>query len=531
MPALELRAGVTVDESAAPSAPITGKSGFKRRLRRGLQLVVMFAVALALLLTLPHALVQTALMPWKHLYRALHPNAPFTIYVIGGSTSVGEPYQSKISFPRIVSAMFNDRLAGRPIEIVNLARSGRDVEYGWWALMKELAARPGDGIVLVYAGINDPVTRGDDPTYDRWAFFHRLAVASRLQYLLDDRRAPEALRRFFAASDNTLRRYETRLQDVVELAHRYDLKVVMSTLVGNVTDYGPSDLAAVIAPDSPSAEPVTRAIALEKRGRHAEATRLYESIEASCEPRVGARVAFHRARCLERLGRHDEARDAYWKATDADGLIIPNPFRNQAVKDVATRTGSILVDAAAMFEAASPHGLIGYTLIIDGHHPNLEGYALLAQGFTRGMGEALGVVPARTTMSPTEIEARFGFDDGDRAHAWFSRSEWILNYLSLHDDFYGTRAAKVGEYLRLAEACDTTRLDASELAFVRFAVAVMARDAKKAGPAMDQWEASRRQLMQYQGNWLATHLDDLRVLDDARRARLRKDLEGFEPTR
>ena len=522
---------MTVDEGAAPPAPAVRTGNIKKRLRRGLQLLVMFAAALALLLTVPHAVVQTALVPWKHLYRATHPNRPFTVYVIGGSTSVGEPYQPKISFPRIVSAMFDDQLAGRPIEIVNLARSGRDVEYGWWELMKTLAARPNDGILLVYAGINDPVTRGDDRNYARWAFFHRLAVPSRLQYLLDDHRAPEGLRRFFAASDNTLRRYETRLQDVVDLAHRYDLKVVVSTLVGNIRDYGPSDLAAAVPPGSPCAEPITRALALEAAGKTAEAARLYTTVEPTCEPRVRVRVAFHRARCLERLGRWSEARDAYWQATDADGLVIPNPFRNQAVKDVAARTGSTLVDATALFEAASPHGLMGYDMIIDGHHPTLAGYCLLSEGFARGVGEALGVTPAHPTMSADEVASRFGFDDGDRAHAYFSRSEWIVNYLSMHDDFYGTRAARVGEYLRKAESYDVARLDPSELAFMRFAVAVMAGDEKQAGPAMDQWEASRRQLMQYQGNWLATHLEATAFLGEARQARLRQDLEGFERPR
>jgi tetratricopeptide (TPR) repeat protein len=71
---------------------------------------------------------------------------------------------------------------------------------------------------------------------------------------------------------------------------------------------------------------------------------------------------------------------------------------------IAKAHGATLVDVHQAFVAASPHGLVGNGLILEHVHPNLDGYALLADAFFKSMvghgmpGPPQVVVPAPQAM-------------------------------------------------------------------------------------------------------------------------------------
>lgn len=488
--------------------------------------VVLFVVLFVLLL--PHSLLRIGLMPWKHVYRYMHGDDAFVIYVIGGSTAVGEPFSPKMSYPRLVSYMYGDRVKGRQVEIVNLARSGRDVEYGYWQLLNTLASRPQRGVLLLYSGINDLVTKDEDDSFYRWRLLQGFVIPSRLQYVFEDHRTSPFVKELLGVSHNSLGKYEYRLTKVVELAQQYDLKVVISTLVGNTREFGPCDISDRLdeVPE-PLRKPLSRAIALENAGRYGEALAAWQAFDEHCPGAVLGRVYYHLAKCLEKVGRPEEAREYYWRAADSQPLMIPNRWKNQVIRDVAARTGSVLVDTVKAFEAVSPGGVTGYNLIIDAHHPNLEGYLLLSEGFAQGMGRAIGERPTRERVSVEEVERRFSFNSDDWAQVYFTRAAWILNYLAFHGDFQGEKSARVREYLAKAESFKSAAIDENELAFMRFAVAALGRNSTAASYWMTRWDARRNGLRPYQGNWLAKQRHLIELLPAERRSRLTQEMEEF----
>jgi tetratricopeptide (TPR) repeat protein len=83
--------------------------------------------------------------------------------------------------------------------------------------------------------------------------------------------------------------------------------------------------------------------------------------------------------CLRTLGRWDEARAAFRRASDRDAVPqgIPTRF-NDIVRDVVRRSGALLVDAEARFEHESPHGIVGNALFADFVHPNIRGHEIIA---------------------------------------------------------------------------------------------------------------------------------------------------------
>lgn len=99
-------------------------------------------------------------------------------------------------------------------------------------------------------------------------------------------------------------------------------------------------------------------------------------------------------------GRYDEARSRLLQAKDLD----PYPLRvleefNEHVRSKATEAGVTVVDVDRALRDRSPHGLLGFNLMIDNCHPTPEGYALMARGILAGMCEA-GLLGEAASLSP-----------------------------------------------------------------------------------------------------------------------------------
>jgi tetratricopeptide (TPR) repeat protein len=118
-----------------------------------------------------------------------------------------------------------------------------------------------------------------------------------------------------------------------------------------------------------------------------------------------ARMAYLSAQDAEQAENFEAARKGYSWARDLDPLRFraPSPF-NEVVATVARAHGATVVDVHAAFEAASPHALIGGSLLLEHVHPNLDGYFLLADAFFDAM-VAQGV-PGRPEVELTDAEAR-----------------------------------------------------------------------------------------------------------------------------
>ena len=84
-------------------------------------------------------------------------DTPFDLYGLGESTMVGEPFEPKISVPRLLERMFAGSIAGRPIVITNLAERGAPLYPQSAAFERALASRnPGaPGVVLIMSGHNE----------------------------------------------------------------------------------------------------------------------------------------------------------------------------------------------------------------------------------------------------------------------------------------------------------------------------------------------------------------------------------------
>jgi hypothetical protein len=92
------------------------------------------------------------------------------------------------------------------------------------------------------------------------------------------------------------------------------------------------------------------------------------------------------AGCERSLGRLDEARASYRRASDLDSVPHGAPTRwNTLLDEVARETGSLLVDAEAALEAESGDRLVGDDLFTDMMHPNLRAHQRIARAVAEGL--------------------------------------------------------------------------------------------------------------------------------------------------
>jgi len=93
-----------------------------------------------------------------------------------------------------------------------------------------------------------------------------------------------------------------------------------------------------------------------------------------------AQVSFQMAKEFQQAGQHDEAVKLFIDARDRDAMPWRASSRIQnLVRELTTEYGSVLCDLDQLFKAEGGNDGIGWNLMDDHVHPNIDGQALLAE--------------------------------------------------------------------------------------------------------------------------------------------------------
>jgi tetratricopeptide (TPR) repeat protein len=312
--------------------------------------------------------------PRKDLFLRQKPENGYRLFVLGGSTAAGFPYGNSVTFARILNRRLSDTFPDKRIEVVNMAMTAINT-YTLLDFMDDLLKQKPDAL-LIYAGHNEfygALGAGSVESAGRHAWIVRLYLKmqrfrtfimlrdaiGRLKKQsgpLTDDSDPMATIMSRIVHDKTISRssrlYETteqqfrmNLHAILKKSNRAGVPVLISELVSNLKDQPP--------------------FIAKQDGRPTEAAE-----------------TFVRARKLETEGRYTEAYNSYEKAKDLDLLRFraPEDF-NQIIHETASDYQIPVIPMKSIFEAASPHGLIGSSLMCDHLHPNKDGYFLMADAF------------------------------------------------------------------------------------------------------------------------------------------------------
>jgi tetratricopeptide (TPR) repeat protein len=379
------------------------------------------------------------------------PPSSFVLYGLGESTMTGEPFGPKVSLPNLVSVMLGARVGGRPVEVVVLARRGAPLHRQLNELQREVAFRDrsAPGAVLIYSGHNEGrLAPGSVQSWSGRLEFSPLLDAS---WILRD--GFEALRQAgFVRVPHGIEDYDRLLRKTLEVARRAGLVPILYT--------PPSNLAGIEPNCSPSpgiASFLEEGTRLEGAGRHAEALAHYRRGRggmAHAGSEAATLILYRIARCEVALGRFDEARDDLWRVVADDprsafGRATPAQIADMRL--LAGRDHAPLVDGVALFEGASPHGIPGNELFADGHHPNLDGYAILARGAADVLVRTAHATTIRPLADGRDVAAAVGLTGDEQRSAHLRATMWLVG-ASIGHPWAIDRMTLASEHFRAALA-------------------------------------------------------------------------------
>ncbi len=418
---------------------------------------------------------------------------PLRMLVIGESSARGEPYHPWLSVAQIIAWRMEKVFPGSAIEVDMWAEGGATLTMMHQKL-DGLNYRP--DALMVYVGHNEFQGRyawmrdvahylDDDPVPLRVARLSGIASILEFSPLLQllgetrerqrlDSLPPRVVTRelvdrpvctaaeFQAITDD----FERRLESIAVYCESIGTLPIYVIPPGNDAGFDPS--RSVLAPETPRAErdafarEVAHARAVEEK-EPAAARRIYREL-VNRHPEF-AETHYRLARLLEQTGLWDEAREHYIKAREHDGMPLrcPEPLR-QAYRNVAARHPSVvLVDGPKVLESRSRHGIVGGQFFHDAQHPNLQGYAALAEdlmnqlagrrAFSWPAGTPVPVVTAEMCARHFGIDAKRWAQIASRDAGFFRAAA----YVRYDPKFRNERAS---EYRRAAAAIRAGRAPA-----------------------------------------------------------------------
>ncbi|GAB4044515.1 GDSL-type esterase/lipase family protein [Spirosoma litoris] len=306
-------------------------------------------------------------------FRKQKAEGTFRIFVLGESTTIGYPYMHNGSFHRWLQYRLMHTFPNKEFEIINLALTAVNT-YTVADFAKQLGDYSPDA-VLIYVGHNEyygALGVGSTSSLAHSPTLIRLLIKLRqfrlVQLLANTingiRKAisgqkidlRENLMKRMAADQQIaygsatyqagIEQFKTNLNDVCQQLSEQHTPVFISNLVSNEKDLKPFI-------SSPGNGP-------------ASAQRHYQL----------ANQAYAK-------GDFAQAKRGYVQAKELDMLRFRAPeAMNQSIQEISTNyPGVTLVDTKQVFEAHSPHGILGQETLLEHVHPNLFGYALLSDAF------------------------------------------------------------------------------------------------------------------------------------------------------
>ena len=324
-----------------------------------------------------------ALLACELGYRAFHlvashwasRGSSLIICAIGESSTRGVPYNNPDRPPFGAAYIASTLLLRDNVLVRVLARDGDTIYPQTMALIAALSGRDESvpGVVFIYSGHNEFLQRQAAPgglvdaaTMRRWKF--GLLRHSRLLSAL----VVGLERQFGWRGTRDLAHYEFYLRAAVQEALDHGLVPILSTVVGNESEFEPC---------------------IDRSQAQRASTMSVLAPGSVVDPGLEALATYNLAALHSSHGDWAAARASYLQAYESQGCSWgrASAAQNDLIRRLAREYRIPLVDAVQEFEKRSPHGVTGASMFSDGQHPNLEGHFLLGRLLAEAIAGRFGL--------------------------------------------------------------------------------------------------------------------------------------------
>ncbi|MGF7039228.1 hypothetical protein [Mucilaginibacter lappiensis] len=334
------------------------------------------------------------------------------IFVLGESTTIGYPFFHNGSFHRWLQYRLMHELPDKKLEIINLSLTAVN-SYTVAGFAKEVVNYEPDA-VFIYTGHNEyygalgvgsTQNIGSNPRtvklvlylrqFKIWQLLtnvyggihkafdtHERLGASRMQLMVGDQEIPYQSDLY----QKGLKQFATNMEEVVSLFSKKQIPLYLSNLVSNQKDLKPF---ISLEPGSLKYPLFQKNYATGLNAFNVNNLSVAEKYFSAANELFDGHALcnFYLGAVFDKEGDLKQARRFFSKAKDLDGLRFRalDQF-NQIITELCSKyPGTHLVDTKAAFEAYTTDHIIGNELLVDHVHPNLMGYALMADAFYRSI--------------------------------------------------------------------------------------------------------------------------------------------------
>ena len=320
-------------------------------------------------------------------FRKVKAPGTLRIFVLGESTTIGYPYFHNGSFHRWLEYRLMREFPDKKMEIVNIALTAVN-SYTVLGFAREVVHYEPDA-VLIYTGHNEyygalgvgSTNRlGGNPALVHsllWLRQFRVvqlfaqgigrlsrlfssgvskAGKTRMELMVGEQQIPYGSPLF----ERGITQFRNNMDKTLAIFHNEGIPVFISNVVSNLRDQHPF---ISVPPDAASDD-------------------------------------FSNGTQAWGQGNFVAAKADFTRAKEQDALRFRAPEAINGIIDELSKKydNTHLVDTRAAFEAASDHGIVGNSLLLEHVHPNLMGYALLSDAFYRALQQQ-GLIPPDTAES------------------------------------------------------------------------------------------------------------------------------------
>ncbi len=354
--------------------------------------------------------------PHVDFFRADKAPGTFRVVFQGESSAAGYPYGHGGAPSRILERQLEAAAPGRPVEVVNAAFTA----INSYALLDQaddvIAARP--DAVLIYAGHNEYYgALGAASTRSLGGSRALVRAYLALQRLRTAQLLGDALGRVLPAGAGAAGADGADAPRSVMQLMAGDQRVPLgSPVYRRGLDQFRANLGELLARYRAAGVPAfVGTVASNERDQPPFVS------EPAAPGDTAAAAHFALARAADARGDGAAARAHYRAAKERDALRFRAPEAvNRIIREEAARHGATVVESQRALERASPAGVPGRSLMLEHLHPNVDGYALIADAFhaalrARGLpaagpapGDLPNAGPARRDLPVTAVDSLAG---------------------------------------------------------------------------------------------------------------------------
>jgi len=370
----------------------------------------------------------------------------FNIYYFGGSTMFGEPYFDTLSIPKLVSYMLDYRVQDKDIRYINMAERGRDFQYALQRLKLVLKKKDitHPSLCVIYSGHNEFLKYHDGYGFGNSSIKHNKIKGCVLghSYLIkmimnkimpksynleiDERNFFDHLPYGISEKKEVIDKYRSEIIEAIELLYKYNVPCVISTVAGNYADWEPNR-SVFCGNDADKIEfrqLMDSGNKAQVKEIYVEAITYYLKALSLCDS--FAETHYQLGKCYEMLGDYGKAWQEYQKAVNYDGMPLrATEEQNNFIKAIPEDNVMFTVDAVKCLRENAEHRLIGFNLMIDGHHPNLKGYILISQLIAEKIEKIFHETKQIRALSEEDAEDKFSINQSKVFEIYISRGRWL----------------------------------------------------------------------------------------------------------